>query len=347
MSTKETKVILHSCGGCGINIGSLAYEKYANLKREGFSKLLVNFLDTSKANISPIDKIGGKLHQVSSNKASVEEISGSGSERASNIEDSKVSVKKYLDDVNVTKDSPSDIHVVVISASGGSGSSVGVLLLRELLLKDCAVSIVVVGDNDNQLYTINTLKTLESLIGLSKVMKKIITVYYVNNSFYKGGLHERQGTVDSVVMGYIYSLLLITASSNKELDKADVRALFKQSSFKTITLPFGISLIEDFSKVIDEKDGCSTTLVRTITDNLENIPNETNALHTKVGLILNKNVLSSAKRFLPISLVTKSGCMTNIINIQNERIEYWKDVANNLSKDCIDVECDEDTGLVF
>ncbi len=342
-------IILHGIGGAGINIAVNAFKLHGGLYKHGYSKLVTNFLDTSDANIAPINDIGQKLHRVVSTKTSVDEISGSGSERATNVEDAKVSVKKYLDDVNVTKDNPSDIHVVIFSGSGGSGSSVGLLLLRELLLKECAVVALVVGDNDNLLYTINTTKTLESLASISKMMNNITTVYYINNSFYKGELVDRLDAANKVASGFIYSLLLITADSNKELDKADVRALFKQSSFRTINIPQGISFIEDYSKNIDEpQDNSSITLVRTITADLSNVPKPTDALHTKVGVILNENIREDAIKYLPISLVTKSGCLDGFLNFQNNKIAFFKEIEANLSKDTFEAKhFDDESGLVF
>jgi len=340
-------IYLHGIGGAGINIVSETFIKHGDKKEIGMSKLIPNFLDTSDANITAIRKANGKLFKVQSTKASVEEIAGSGSERATNVNDAKVFVKKYLDDINVTKDNPSDIHVVIFSGSGGSGSSVGLLLLRELIMKDCAVCTIVVGDNDNQLYATNTTKTLESLQGMSKVLDKILTVYHVNNSFAEGNYNDRVTAVNSIVRGFIYALMTITADTNKELDKADVRALFKQSNFKTINIPKGVSFIEVFSRQVEANDECSLTLVRTITDTMDNLPEQTNALHEKVGLITNEHMLSEVKDILPISFATKSGCMTGILQHQNEVIEKFRVAASQLAQDDIDVSCDDETGLVF
>jgi len=342
------KIIMHGIGGAGINITAQAFREMDSLKQKGFSTLSVNFLDTSDGNVKPINDIGRKLHMVKSAKASVDEIAGSGSERGTNVMDAKISVKNYLDDIGVLKDNVNDIHVIVVSGSGGSGSSVGLLLLRELLLKDCAVVTIVVGDNDSQMYCKNTTKTIESLSGMSKVLKKIITTYYVNNSFYNGALGERQNSANRTVLGFVYSLLLITADSNKELDKADIRALFKQSSFSTINIPTGVSFITDVASEINHSDdNCSLTLVRTITDTIENSPELTSALHTKLGFITKEEMVEESKAFLPISLVTKSGCINDIMRMQVMKNNEYEEHSSGLARDELEVECDDDTGLVF
>ena len=118
MSNEHTnKIILHGCGGGGINLLGKVGEILEKLG-DGFSNVEFRYLDTSRANY---DKIQAKtdLFQVTSKDPTKGIIKGSGGERAFNSSDIMDSVKQYLSDNKIKEPRIDEYHVVLCSGSGG------------------------------------------------------------------------------------------------------------------------------------------------------------------------------------------------------------------------------------
>lgn len=110
-------LILHACGGCGINIAADVFTQIAELG-EGFAKLKFHYVDTSKANIEKIEP-RGEFYQIKTQSNSVYEIQGTGADRRKFIHDIIAGVKDYLDKNKYLSLKRDEFHVVAFSTSGG------------------------------------------------------------------------------------------------------------------------------------------------------------------------------------------------------------------------------------
>ena len=93
----KNTIVLHACGGCGIQLSHSVFETIANLG-EGFSNIKTLYIDTSTSNY---DKIQPKsdLFLIKTKDLGKGEIRGSGSERQTNAKDIIPNVKhnrKYI-----------------------------------------------------------------------------------------------------------------------------------------------------------------------------------------------------------------------------------------------------------
>jgi hypothetical protein len=191
------------CGGCGINIGS----HFLNRKSEtGYAAIQKTFVDTSKANLFK----AGITDE--SSVMLLPATDGSGKIRAENATEISDSIKPLL-----LKHKPEDFNVVVFSASGGSGSVFGPLIISELLSRDANVLAMIIGSEESLLTANNTINTFKSLDAITKKHNKPITMYYVHNVQGKP-----RSEADAEMREAISSIALLASRQNSELDTRDV-----------------------------------------------------------------------------------------------------------------------------
>ena len=110
------KMIIHYCGGAGINVSRVINEELSELG-EGYCSIHPRYIDTSENNMGGLDL--DLLWRVATPEFGGEDIDGSGSERRSNSVAITESVKDYLDESNHHNPVTGEYHVVVFSGSGG------------------------------------------------------------------------------------------------------------------------------------------------------------------------------------------------------------------------------------
>lgn len=114
---KQSVLVVHGLGGCGINITDSVFSKIADLG-DGFAKLKFHYFDTSRANIDKITP-RGEFWMVKTKSFGKGEINGSGAERRTNGKDIMDNAKEYLDTNKYLAKNSREFHCVVSSASGG------------------------------------------------------------------------------------------------------------------------------------------------------------------------------------------------------------------------------------
>lgn len=201
-SPVQGTVRLFACGGAGINIG----KKYGgNLpERIGSAKLMTCYIDTSRTN----------LHDVPDpeNVFVLPELDGSGKVRKENHEAISQMIPRIL------KDYPAgDFNIVIFSASGGTGSVCGPLLIAELLTRGENAIAVVIGSEESVITSTNTFNTLKSLDHIARTKGIPVVMHYTNND--RG---VKRSDVDKNAMFVVSSLTVLASRQNKELDSMDV-----------------------------------------------------------------------------------------------------------------------------
>lgn len=246
---------LYATGGTGINIGKDFYQLET---LAGFSDIKTCFIDTSLSNIR------GKL----TNNIKEEDIfifdglDGSGKLRASNFSTIAEKAKQILH-----KFKPEDVNIVICSASGGTGSVVSAVLVKELLERNSTVIVVMVGSEESKITIDNTIKTIQSLDSISRKAGKPVIVAYSHNS-----QHASRQQNDVIMKQTITALSILCSKQNLELDTADVANFI------------------NFEKVTSVKDGLTFLYTLNTEEEAAKIshPISVASLFTEQGKVLSK-----------------------------------------------------------
>lgn len=196
------QIRIFGCGGAGIN---LAAHFIGKGREDGCAELLPALVDTSESNLR-----GRKLNDAA--LYLVQGLDGSGKIRAENHAEIARNVKQILMQIE-----PLDLNVVIFSASGGSGSVIGPLLLKELNDRGAPALALVVGSDESVIAAENTLKTLQSLEKISAG-----TGVPVVMSFHQNRITGKRSDVDRDVFSVLGCLAVLASGENREMDSKDI-----------------------------------------------------------------------------------------------------------------------------
>lgn len=194
---------LYACGGFGINIVS-HFDHLAGANEPGLSIPHPVYIDTSRSNLHA----GIKPEHV----FILEDVDGSGKVRRENHEEISRTVKRIIQDHK-----PLDMNIVVFSASGGSGSVFGPLIISELLARKVPVVGIVVGSDESTITAQNTINTLKSLESIATKNELPVVIYYDHNE-----PEVKRSTIDDACRAVIASLSILSSRHNSELDSRDI-----------------------------------------------------------------------------------------------------------------------------
>jgi len=340
------------CGGAGIAITSELNKSLSTLG-SGFSNVKVSYIDTSVNNIQTIP--GGKdnFFKIETKSKAKEDIAGSGGERKTHAADIMDGVREYLDDKRIKGPVTGDYYFIVFSASGGSGSVSGILLMKELLAMNIPAIAVMIGDSTNGLYAVNTLDTIASLHSIAKSLNKTVPVMYVNNEAYMGNGHTNAiNDANMSIFNSMSAMSLFLSGENLDIDAQDMRNIIDQSNYNKFNIPAGLYALNSFSKEVVVPEGCTPTVARTLTTNTASPDINIEGLaHHKVGKILDENAIGIYGEHVPIHLVTYA----NFFTMETKRLKSYTDnMYSNVNAIEVETlegtatsEVDEDTGLIF
>lgn len=192
----------YGCGGFGINLIRLI--KTSNIDNKASFDVQFRNIDTSKSNI------------MSNDDADIIEGNGSGQIRKSNLE----AINTYVSSKAFATVQPADINVVMFSLSGGTGSVIGPLLIKELERRNKAVVAITVADLSSQLYTDNTYKTIASLESICSSTQMYLPTMVFDNA-------ASRATVDNNVVHKANLMIRYLTMDTIEMDKSDKINFFK------------------------------------------------------------------------------------------------------------------------
>lgn len=214
-------VRIYGAGGAGTNIAA----KYLDVTDINFQPAV---LDTSRANIEHFDD-----HNLDT--YFVEGLNGSGKIRSENYEEIAPTIKEMLIQIP-----PAEFNIVVFSASGGSGSVIGPLILRELHERGIFAVAVMIGSYESMISAKNTKKTLQTLESFASMTGKPIVASYILNQ-----PDKKRSEIDQSVLMTISSLGVLLGGDIREMDSKDVHnwAFFNKISGKAqlATLHIGLN----------------------------------------------------------------------------------------------------------
>ena len=194
---------VYCCGGTGVNIGSVMESYRSQPTREGFADIVPYYIDTSLSNV----KSGVNKEFV----YHIEGLDGSGKVRAEN----HLTIAECTPDM-LHRFKPADINIVVGSASGGSGSVIGPVLVSELLARDENVIVALVGSYDSKIEMENTVKTLKSYDAIAQKRGKPVAVMFFSND------KSSHAEVNMSVCTAVNQIAALFSRQNHGMDSADL-----------------------------------------------------------------------------------------------------------------------------
>lgn len=327
-----TVMNLYCCGGTGINIGK---KLLGMTNSPGFAEIVPYLIDTSKSN----DK--GTDHALFENKIyRLEEADGNGKLRTNNYSSISDSINEILHYFKPSE----DINVFVHSASGGSGSVIGPLLVSELMSRDKNVIVLLVGGCNSRIETENTIKTIKSYDSISNKYNKPVACYYIENG--QNGFSMNQ--VNECVMSYINSLAMAYSGKNERLDKSDLYNFInynKVAGFK----PSVTFLDIQYNKYETSKEFPILTMLTLSTDG--EIKDFDYIVEYRADGIYSDDITTDKEDLKTTFIAMISGKFNNIIKALNEKLDNYNKVKNVIKHNGIiesnDMDKVNDDGLIL
>lgn len=318
---------IYCAGGCATNIGA-HFIKYVNRKDQGFAALKTFFIDTSRSNINK--EIPDESIYL------VDGVDGSGKRRDANYAALSECSKEILH-----KFRPADVNLVIHSASGGTGSTLGPILVSELLSRSEVVIVLTVGGTASRIETDNTIKTLKSYEMISRKREMPVNVYYRENSN-----STARGAIDHEIQKAIVVLAAIFSGNNQELDSSDLKNFLNYPRVTSYSPK--LSLLDFFSKNIELGKGQSVVSLVTLAD--RETPSDSNVPveYQAVGY-LPEETKKMVSVELPIHAAVVSGYFNHIIEALQQQLTAFDEVRKIVNEKPI-VKDDEDhtsEGLIF
>lgn len=215
---KSNTLSIYGCGGCGANVVQRLINLPVDAEKPLYPISRRYVVDTSESNISNLpDDIKAFL---------IPGVDGAGKQRAFAYHAAADKVNKILQD-----NKPSEFNLVIFSASGGSGSVLGPLLVQELQNRDAVTMCIVIGSTLSHIECHNTVKTLETLQGIAQsgsAGNQSIAMMYFENSDGKNSTKSyvrARPEVDELIEGAIRQVGLLVGGSHHGLDESDLRNL--------------------------------------------------------------------------------------------------------------------------
>lgn len=292
------KMNLYCVGGAAFNIGS-QFAKYAGRNDPGFAELSAFYIDASKSNIG--SSIPDEFIYL------VDGLDGSGKRRDSNYVPLSECSKEVLHQFK-----PTDVNVVLHSASGGTGSTLGPILVSELLNRGETVIVLLVGSTSSKVEVENTIKTLKSYEMISRKRELPINVHYRENSS-----SMSRGSVDHDMQMAVMMIAAIFSGSNHELDSSDLKNFINYPRVTSYTPK--LSYLDFFSNEIIIGKGQSVVSLVTLVDANTSSDTVVPVEYQAVGYVSDK----TKELFtvpLPIHACVISGYFHQVIDALDKRL---------------------------
>ncbi len=246
------EVTLYACGGAGINVAK-AFEQYRKTgdnpqhNDEAFARINPVYIDTSRTNLNDGVANTDSIYIVKSSDpvSGQSELDGSGKKRSINAEVISQHTLEILQ-----KFVPTNVSIVISSASGGSGSVIAPSIVSELLERDKIVIVLLIGSEDSVIEIENTSKTIKTYENIAKLRKKPVVVHYANNNEHEKGRTHVNNTMAEMITG----LSALFSGNNRELDSKDLENWVNYS--KTTSFQPKIAFLDCyFDKIENLKSG--------------------------------------------------------------------------------------------
>ena len=206
MNQKAGVLRVYGCGGCGIGLASLLLKDESSV---GYADLDVVHVDTSLSNLRTQGQ-GAPAYVLDG-------VDGSGKIRRENSD----AIADKIGDL-LLEHRPHDLNIVCFSASGGSGSVFGPLIVKALLERDAPVVAIVVGSTESAITATNTLNTLKTLDAITDLVDAPLIMYYGQNPS-----DQPRSVVDKAMVSAMRAFRVLGSKQNEGLDTRDLKNFFR------------------------------------------------------------------------------------------------------------------------
>lgn len=329
MNEKSSKIMLYCAGGAGTNIGS-QFIKHRGKENPGFASLDMCFIDTSKSNLNP--NIPQDTVYI------LDDLDGSGKLRSSNY----VALQEASNDI-LHHHKPTDLNVVIHSASGGSGSVIGPILVSELLNRKESVIVILIGSTSSRIETENTVKTLKSYEVISQKRSLPVIASYFENGV---DAEHTRALVDQKIQTNIMVLSALFSGSNREMDMADLKNFLNYTAVTSYKPK--LSYIDFFSGEIKLGKHQAIVSLATLVDEQTPSDIQSPVEYQAVGFLpeVTKSAVSVP---LPIHSAVITGYYNGIIDRLDNKLASYSELRNTVVEKSIadrDIKS-TDEGLVL
>lgn len=329
-------VRIYACGGGGINICSRLQDSNDSSNYPGFALVRPTYIDTSVSNAFRIkDDLYYKIQNAVDDD---DNIDGNGKVRGANIAEIRASLPDIL-----LKHAPGDLNIVVHTTSGGSGSTIGPVLVSELLRRGESVLTVLVGSTDSIKEIENSVATLKTYESISQTRKRPVCAMYSEN-----GVNGTMAEVDKAVLLSITTLMGIWSGQNTGLDSRDLNNLLDYHAVTDyepgLTL---FSLVDNTVKIKSETGHIIVAMGSLITEGQDPTPPIQVGYHTYGTATAD---FQKAVKFpTPIRMVLTIGPFFDTIRRKEKIVEASEAARQAAQSRRIDVSGSkaEDDGVIF
>ncbi len=203
--------IIYGCGGCGVNIAAQELEVFKK-QPEIYGDVIIKYIDTTKADINEYDEIEDKDKYIISSGKLNKDIDGAGGVREALDVYVTEDIKNFVDKLKFNQ---GDIHIVISSASGGSGSLIAPRLIHNLKSMNLPVIYLMVTDTSSIFYCNNSLKTAKHIEAAGIKYQYSVPTIMIDNKDSLDVVNARAGL-------QIEMLCILFNGMHKSLDSTDI-----------------------------------------------------------------------------------------------------------------------------
>lgn len=272
-------------------------------------------------------------------------------ERRTNSKEIVRSVKEYLDHNKWNEEVTGEFHVVVCSASGGSGNLIATSLLTDMRRRSIPVVAVIVGDSSNGLAANNTAKVIATIDAITKrIIKKSIPVFYFNNHAAKSkGNAAKEKEVNELIFNSLSVLSLFLSGDNEDIDTRDMANFLSPDNYESFTVEpalMNISIV--VGEAVEPNDEHTYLLGRTLTTEGQDCDIGIPLLHHKYGKVIVSDAVVSAREIAPVHMLL----VANFMAAEHKRLlatvaEYDALAKSVSAMDLAGIGDASDDGVVF
>jgi len=210
-----SKIVIHAVGGAGQNIANKVLSGY-----QASTEMKVLRIDSSRANYDGDDLF------LLTHRDEAKNIDGGGGVVGTHLDEGQAFLSKYIA-VNKLLTEDADIHVIIHSSSGGTGSTLGSSLAEYLRKLNKAVLVCMITDDFDTIRVENTLKVFRRYRGVS--IKNPMSILFAENI---GKCEDsRRENADALIVDTVNLLGVFLEKETLELDSRDVINTFKPEVF--------------------------------------------------------------------------------------------------------------------
>lgn len=306
MARNKTSMNIYACGGLGTAVvSSLNKSMKEDEADEYHSDTNLYYVDTSNSDLT--DEIKKE------NVYLIPGLDGSGKKRSTNHE----IVADNVNDI-LLNFKPSDVNIVIHSASGGSGSVIGPVIASELLSRGCLVIVITAGSSSSKIEVNNTINTLKSYEKISQLRKLPVILNYHENS-----AEHAPAKVDNNIKTIIVLLSCLFSGTNRKLDSADLNNFLNYHNVTSYEPR--LASLELFKKVIDTLKGRPLISLVTLAG-INDVTDPNVAVEYQAVGFPSDDLIEQMSKDLPIHFGIIGGAFTDIINRLSTVMESYEEI---------------------